>query len=262
MENLLLASDVANENDFLATELYTKEKIDSILKEYHYFLEVDLKDGQLVQVKADIDRALESNVLEAEHRKVLACEYALELNIMQGAKMSGLKVKEYREALDEALESLEAVLNGYKSEKLPTRVSQATDYTEYIQEVAEGVVSIFDMNASVINSLLHFLAKRGDALSKYKLGHAVTEDRETPRAFVDLEEEDSDPYPFYKTSSAIEDPMRKADYVDWRVSGEDYFRKQDKNRGVVSYGDLTIIDYQDKVDGNRKIKTSNGEEKC
>lgn len=240
-------------------ELYTKAKIDNTLKTYNLFEETD-PNCNLLDLKADLDRALESNALDSTMRKALACEYALEVSLLQGAKLVGVSLREYREALDDALETLEAVLNGYKSKRLRVGKPKALNYTEYLDEVGAGTISIYSITIQVRHSLLHFLSKKGDTLSRIALGHTVTEDKDIAKQWLDLDDDEGEEYPFYVTSSAIEDPNRTHDYVDWKVSGDDGFRQQDRNRGVVFYGDLSIVDNQPTKDGNRKKKTVNKEE--
>ncbi|MGH0741950.1 hypothetical protein [Bacillus paranthracis] len=240
--------------------LYTKESIVKILEAYFFFQEAELTDSKLMQAKADIDRALECDQLDSDMRVALACTHALELTMMQACQLSGIKVKDFREALQDGYEVIEAVMNGYKAKKLRTSSSKATDYEDYLKEIQDGSISMFDITDEVTDSLVHFLARKGDALSKHKLGHDTTKPRHEARAYVEFEEDEGEEYPFHVTCNAIEDPMRKYDYVDWKASGFDYFRDQDRNRKMILSSDLRIHEYSPKKDGNSKKVTTNKEE--
>lgn len=72
----------------------------------------------------------------------------------------GVSLREYRETLDDALETLEAVLNGYKSKRLRVGSSTALNYTEYLEEVGAGTISIYSITIQVRHSLLHFCPRK------------------------------------------------------------------------------------------------------
>lgn len=238
-------------------ELYTKEMIIKMLGQYKDLELIGAENGDLLQVKIDLDNCFSANIFKGEYKVVIACLYVLELNMMHTSRILEMSIKEIKEIHDDALETIEAILNGYRYRRLTIFKSMATDLETYIDEVWVGITNPFDIRNEVYEDLRVFLAEKGDVLSKVALGEVV---EDTHKATGFEEEEKGEEYPFYQTSPAIESPTRNGNFIDWKRSGYDYFKVQDKNRGILFVNDLNILDCQTKKNGNSKKKTTNKED--
>ncbi|EJQ77731.1 hypothetical protein LKL95_27565 [Bacillus cereus] len=233
-------------------ELYTKEMVVKMLEQYKDLELIGAENGDLLQIKMDLDRCFSANIFKGEYKVVIACLYVLGLNMMHTSRLLEMSIKEIKEIHDDALETIEAILNGYKYRRLTIFKSMATDLETYIDEVWMGITNPFDIRNEVYEDLRVFLAEKGDVLSKVALGEVV---EDTNKATGFEEEEKGEEYPFYQTSPAIEDPMRKTNFIDWKISGYDHFQTQDRNRKILHIDDLSVLDYMSK-NGNKKKKTT------
>lgn len=206
-------------------ELYTKEMVVKMLEQYKDLELIGAENGDLLQIKMDLDNCFSANIFKGEYKVVIACLYVLELNMMHTSRILEMSIKEIKEIHDDALETIEAILNGYRYRRLTIFKSMATDLETYIDEVWVGITNPFDIRNEVYEDLRVFLAEKGDVLSKVALGEVV---EDTHKATGFEEEEKGEEYPFYQVSLAIESPTRTGNFVDWKRSGYDFFKVQDK----------------------------------
>lgn len=93
---------------FNSNSIYKAKEIKPILANYHKLS---------IEVKIDVDRALESTLIDGQMYLFLALHYHHGFSLMTSAKYMGLNLKEVLELNDEMLECVEAVMNGYRTAK-------------------------------------------------------------------------------------------------------------------------------------------------
>ncbi|CAG7568819.1 Uncharacterised protein [Streptococcus pneumoniae] len=233
---------------------YTAETIERILGNYSAIKWGSFTNEALQVVKRDIDRALMSDKLTGTMRKVLAVTYALELNLIQGKKLTGLSLTDFKEAKSDALEVLEACLNGMHYKELKASCAQARGLKQYIEHIEKGIINIFDVSADTQHDVITLLASAGDTLAKTTLGEHIEDVRE---ATMYAEKEDENPHNFYHTSLDVESPSRNRDFKYMRKHfGYDYFKDRDKNHKVTYPKEACTLDEVRRTYGNRKGRAS------
>lgn len=70
-----------------------------------------------IEVKADVDRALESELITGEMYLFIALHYHHGFSLMTSGRYMGFSLKEVMELNEETLECVEAVMNGYRAAK-------------------------------------------------------------------------------------------------------------------------------------------------
>lgn len=200
------------EGEYLEEELYTPLFIQTILEET-----IELNTNCFVEERIDFERAINSVALTGKQRLIIGCLFGLRLNIEQVVTLFNLGFMELQQELEEAIEIIEAIMNGYKHPMLEIRKSEARTVWQYFSELVDGKINIFDINLAVQRDLLRLLAEKfGDMVAFDGLLQLVNgvEKEEDSRT---LEEQ----YPFHKEASGK------------RNAGNDYFYNQDKQNNVV-----------------------------
>jgi hypothetical protein len=242
-------------------DTYTKQKLIEDLYEYHHkgvrsLLENYYKlveqgafsyDPMVVIIKMDIERALQSTLLEPKHLRILTMRYALQLSFMEIQLYEGTLIEEAMDAEEEAIQIMIDVLEGkptalYHYEE--TRPSETL--SEHLLKVSQGKVSPYDVSDALTMSLLH-LTKHRDKLAKEVL-RQHTEGPPTFHEVLPLEVE----YPSHNTSEYIESPKNR---TKSKKNDYDYFRNQDK-KNLVAYDDFTNQARGLQSTGRKKIATS------
>lgn len=90
------------------TNYITQEAVEILLNNYN-----DLEN----ETRWDIDRVIESNLLNPKQLQIMFCLYSLKLNGIQTAELLGLSPEVFMEEYEELLESFEAALNGYTTKR-------------------------------------------------------------------------------------------------------------------------------------------------
>lgn len=212
---------------------YNVEGIGVMLEDYYVLKGMEAHDWEAVNIRIDLEMALNSNDLSADMREVLGLRFACQYNKIQISKLTGIKGSKIQALIDDAIEIIECVMNGiertYKNKPVP---STATTLEEYRQEVREGLVNIFDVTSHVFTDILNQTAK------KDKQAQEVLRQREegAPQNIID-EIMGNIPYNveiwnFYQTSPMVEGAMREGEFINSLQSGYDAFRDSDRHHKV------------------------------
>lgn len=149
-------------------ELYTRENIKGLLENY-----LDLS----LETRLDIDRVINSNLINGKQLQIMFCLFNLNLNVMETVELLGLTPLQFREEYEEMFEAFEAVLNGYrtKSEKKGSKETCAQNVQQLLYYLALGDANPFGvLNERVRHSLLVLsINKYKDVLSKEVLHQKV-----------------------------------------------------------------------------------------
>lgn len=212
------------------TEDYTLEIATEAMKVYESLETID------IEMKMDLDNALTSTLLTAEHRKVLFAVNNLEFNFMQSAKLLGYGVLEVQELLVEATEIITAVMNGYRSEHhkgydnvVPTTLQ------DFLIALDFNVVSpLSELTSALQHDLLNYLVEQeNDRLAKEVLRQ---QEEGTPQHVIDelfSAEYSEELYNCYKVSDRIEKGQQE------NRKDTDAFAKQARDNKVVYITDDT-----------------------
>lgn len=93
---------------FNNNSIYKHKEIKPILANYHKLP---------VEVKIDVDRALESTLIDGQMYLFIALHYHHGFSLITSGRYMGLDLKEIMELNEETLECIEAVMNGYQAAK-------------------------------------------------------------------------------------------------------------------------------------------------
>lgn len=93
---------------FNSNEIYKVKEIKPLLGNYHKLP---------TEIKVDVDRALESELMDGTMYLFIALHYHHGFSLMTSAKYMGLSLKEVMALNEEVLECVEAVMNGYRAAK-------------------------------------------------------------------------------------------------------------------------------------------------
>lgn len=204
-----------------------------------------------IDIKIDLDRALSSDLLSGSQRITLAFIYAFELNMLQTSKLLSCSILQVKKNIDDSIELLEAIINGYKTKYIKTKTSVAKNLDSWKSEVMSGSINIYDIPANVNSDLLKLLEiEQNDILAAVKVNPKTDYKKAIgPANILD--------YPYHETSKAIEQPSGRA--YNPISDGYDYFYKQDTNNNVKHF---TTFDFpaELKKTGTRKglIKSKDG----
>jgi hypothetical protein len=231
---------------------YDPYGVRTMFESYYELKEMGLSNWQAVDIILDFEKALSATIMTAESRVMVGLVYGFGLTIIQASKLASIKMIEGKEALDEALEVVEACLNGYDTTFFhKTTESTATNLDEWLAGVRSGQTLALDIPPAVMDNMFNYLISIGDKKALAIINPKPSDNEE--------EEEPFGGYPFYNTSSAIEDPNRKGEYNPFR--DKDHFRNQDKGR-VIYYDGLNEPDaiLSLKSTGTRKMKGKDSED--
>ncbi|MED1676308.1 hypothetical protein NSQ09_00760 [Bacillus sp. FSL W8-1202] len=224
--------------------LYDEDGIIRLLSMYNY---IESKtDEATVTMLNDLRSALDTDILNATERKVLALSYFLELadvDIMSLLKLKGTEVKSIREA---SPESIAAVMLGYRAKKLPPYKpfeAKGPDVLgEWLNAVGAGEAPVYSFTCEVQRALMRWLSEKNprDPLAAETLRQLEDGPPVFPRDFPDYVEE----YTF-SGKEAFEEAYRK-----WGVFLVD---EGDDNNPKPGWGAIR----KDGVVGRRKSITVN-----
>lgn len=224
-----------------------KEAILIYLKDYTELKETEAHDWSAVDFRLDLKKALTATVLTPDQRVAVALIYGLGLTFVQARKYIDMKVSELKETLDDALEAIEAVINGYKTDYHAMPPTQTDNLLDWLAGVSEGAVMPLDVPDKVVGSLLDSLAAR-DPLAKEALKYHQMDTEELAAYVLGIKDSfnifgkdpyDVENYPSHDTSHAVEDPNRSnsTDFVNSKIHGYDFFRDQDRHHDVGEFID-------------------------
>jgi hypothetical protein len=234
-------------------ERFTKEGVIAFFKEYRSVKEKCMYsyDVHALDLLTIFEQALMSDALHPDERVAVALIYGLELTYVQTKKIMGLKLTELRKIVDNAFETIEAVLNGYKHKSKNPKPSKARNINEYIQEILAAKILIFDINDEVFHSLLHMTREKDDkadaSLMQFSSGNEEIKDKFN---IYGTHEYDVANYTHFATSP--------------RSNEYDYFRSQDKHFEVQATETIDHLSKGLTIKGRRTVKqtkrdeTSNG----
>jgi hypothetical protein len=226
---------------------YDPYGVRTMFESYYELKEMGLSNWQAVDIILDFEKALSATIMTAESRVMVGLVYGFGLTIMQASKLAGIKMSEAKEALDEALEVVEACLNGYDTTFFhKTTDSTAINLDEWLAGVRSGQTLALDIPPAVMDNMFNYLISIGDKKILAIINPKPQEEEE--------EEEPFGGYPFHPTSASIEDPNRKGSFN--RYKDKDYFVIQDKRNNVVSLDSIKDPDalISLKTTGKRKSK--------
>lgn len=190
-------------------------------------------DAHAIDLKMDFEKALCASVLEPLERCVIAFVYGLQLTFIEASKILKEKISVLKTVCNDAMDKVEAVLNGYVTTYHTTTPSKATNIDEWLQELRLGYIMPFDITDAVNTSILQFYAGKGDRLSKDTISQKV----EVSPDICENGNKKYDPeeYTYYKTAESIENPFRTRAH---KVSDYDYFRNEYKYYNVLPDRDI------------------------
>lgn len=201
--------------------IFDKAGVMAFFKEYRKIKEMCLYsyDSNALDLLVCFEEALMSNALNPQERIVIALIYGLELTYLQAKRILGIRISDVQLLVDNAFESVQAVLNGFKAKIHAIYPSKAMDINGYIEEVKNGIISPFDVNENVYQSLLE-MTKKSDDKSFETMKQKVKKSKEIKDQFnvYGHEQYDVVNYPFFATS--------------FNVFQYDHFRSKDKHFGV------------------------------
>lgn len=139
---------------------YTPEGIETMLMEYHSFIERGHYswDDTVRDLIVDLEAAFCSSLYTKEERITLALVYFMELSHLEAAKLMKMKVSEVKNNVVDILEKLEAILSGYPQEKLnQSPPPSSTNLHDWMQMVGAGIHPPYIIPDQAITDLLHYL---------------------------------------------------------------------------------------------------------
>ena len=144
--------------------VFDKSGVIAFFKEYRNIKEMCLYsyDSNALDLLICFEQALMSTALTPNERMVVGLIYGLELTYVQAKRILGLRISDIQMLVDNAFEAVESVLNGFKAKVNKIYPSKAMNVNEYLQEVQDAVISPFDVNENVYNSLLQMTKKSDD----------------------------------------------------------------------------------------------------
>ncbi|MDO7487024.1 hypothetical protein Q5O89_16775 [Peribacillus frigoritolerans] len=229
--------------------------VTAMLDQYFSLKEMEIHSWDAVDIRIDFERAVSATILTGEDRLAVALVYGMQLNHREAGKLMGIKPTAIKEHIENVLETVEAVLNGYRTTFHKQQPSQATNLEEWIEGVREGSTMPYDIPSKVTTALLTYLEGNRDKLAKETLRQRVegNEDIKDNFNIMGKDEYDVENYPFHQTSAMIEDPSRKRDYNGGKSDGPDYFHDQDRQNGV-AYDDFAGVSKALKPMGKKAVK--------
>lgn len=144
-------------------ELFNQTQIKAMLEQYH---ELDTTHKEL------IDRALSSDHLDGYQLLYISTTHNFGLTNKQTAQLLDVPMKSVVLTLSEAYETLEALLNGYKSTYKKLRQLPANDFKQVPHYLAVGKYHPFTANEEYLYKMLEVRAQvLNDHSAKVALGY-------------------------------------------------------------------------------------------
>ena len=218
---------------------YNHEGVRNLLANHHKLVEQGTYsyDPMVIVIKMDVERALQSTLLQPKHLSIITMRYALQFSFMEIQLYEGTSIEEAMDTEEEAVQIMVEVLKGKPSNFYQYEVTKPSEtLSEHLQKVSAGKVSPFDVSDALMTQLL-YLTKHRDKLAKEVLKQRV----EGPPTFNEVLPIDVE-YPSHNTSV-----HNKSEY--------DYFRNQDSKNKVV-YDDFANQAKGLKVIGRKKVRTT------
>lgn len=236
---------------------FNKEGVTQLLLQYHTMLELKQWDWNAVDLLADFEKALTSTELSGDSRVLLGLTFGFgffDARKMILTNLTGKKNSQIDELIDDGLEVIEAVLNGYNTTYHNINPSNATSLEQWMNEVHSGETTIFDVPNAVKQDMLQLLSENDDSLAAETIRQQVEGPDQTEMDdIMGNFPYDPERYPFYDTSEMIENPSRKSEFRTALLDGYDYFRHLDSKLGIVE-GDFNYISKAMKATGKKKAK--------
>lgn len=207
------------------TNYITREAVEILLKDYND-LEID--------TRLDIDRVIESNLLNPKQLQIMFCLYSLKLNGIQTAELLGLSPEVFLEEYEELLESFEAAFNGYttKRERKCVKQTSAQTLSQLLYLFSLGGINPYvELNDKVRKSLLLMFANNYKSELAKETLHQKVHGKPVFNEEVD--------YNFYKVDEKHELGFHLA------TTGTDAFIKQYYQNNVKREGAFNFIPSQD-----------------
>lgn len=201
-------------------DLYTHNIIEVLLDSYHTLT------NQSSHLKMDLDRALQSTLVDGQMRLLIFLKFGLNFNVMQTLETMRIDYEQYEGILDELYETLEAILNGYHTQREPFVEPTATTFEGFILEVQTTHVNPFKWKR--LDGLMEQLATFHDDLALSALSLKKN-------GMDSYEENNKGKYTF---DVPMDDVMKNK--VQARNATIDEFYRQDLKNNVF-YGDDSLL---------------------
>lgn len=201
-------------------DLYNSSIVEILLDSYH-----TLSDDSY-HLKLDLERALQSTQIDGQMRLLIFLRFGLNFNVMQTMHTMNIDYEQYNDLLDELYETLEAILNGYHTQREPFVEPVSTTFDGYILEVQTKHVNPFKWKR--LDGLIEQLATFHDDLALSALSLKMN-------GMSSYEENNKGKYLF----EVPEDDVMK-NKIQIRNATLDEFYRQDLKNGVF-YGDDSLL---------------------
>lgn len=215
----------------MINDLYTRGQVFWALSNYR---KLDL------DAKADLDRAIQSELITGEMLQIIYLKFNMEMLVMDCLQLLDMEYDYFSQVEDEMLETLEAIMNGYSTKRRKYAIKgQSLD--EMLELLGECEVSPFLLSTDAITDLLVWLSSKGDVLSVEVLRQRVEgmpkhiyDELFNAKYSVEL-------YNYYATGMAGADDRLTAQY---------------QNNGVISFAEFLSLALQGFGNGNSKKRTT------
>lgn len=199
-------------------ELYTRKIIEALLIGY-----IDLENNDRTrELKMDLDEAFKSTAITNKMRLFIFLKYAMQFNMLDTMNIMQLSYVDYNELEDEIFETLEAILNGWRSTKEPLKSIQSTSYKDLLIEIETSHVHPFHFKK--LDGIIEELASMNDDLALSAM-----------RKVIDNREEYTDDISANSSYIKKEEPNSSK-----RNASNDEFYRTDLRHSIF-YGDDALI---------------------
>lgn len=203
------------------TDYITREAVEILLNDYND-LEID--------TRLDIDRIIESNLLNPKQLQIMFCLYSLKLNGIQTAELLGLSPEVFLEEYEELLESFEAALNGYttKRERKCVKQTSAQTLSQLLYLFSLGGINPYvELNDKVRKSLLLMFANNYKSELAKETLHQKVHGKPIFNEEVD--------YNFYKVNERYELGLKKNPWNGTDAFLHQYYQNNVKEKGAFNF---------------------------
>lgn len=201
-------------------ELYTRNIIEILLDSYYSL------NNDSYHLKLDLERALQSTQIDGQMRLLIFLRFGLNFNVMQTLVTMNVDYAQYEDLLEELYETIEAVLNGYHTEREPFVEPTSTTFDEYVLEVQTKHLNPYKWKQ--LNGLIEQLVTFHDDLALSALGVKMN-------GMDSYEENNKGKYLF----EVSDDDVTKNKIQIRNVTVDEFYRQDLKNS--VFYGDDSLL---------------------
>ena len=232
------------------TNYITQEAIVNLMKEY---------DNLKSDTRLELERAFNNELITGRHYQIMFCLFNIQLNVVQTIQLLGLSGAVFKEEYEELLETMEAVINGYRTKskkKYKDCVPNSLANILFLLE-SQTINPMIGINEEVRVSLIKYLAANNkDKLATQALHqrtHGMPEDVEKELFNPDY---DSAVYITYVVDEEYESPMNNKTTL---TKETDAFYRKDKQNEVKKNNSFNFLVSKDATGYKRTlVKTENG----